>query len=491
MWPELKPLFVLLIVFCVTLTARSQDTLPATGKITALPDRFLSAVDSKTTSLEDKLTRQTDKYLNRLARQEDKLKRKLSRTDSTVAKKIFDKSAQKYQQLAAKMKAKTSGVENALSGGNDYLPNVDSLTTSLNFLSQNGNNLLSGNEQAKQVKDVLNNVKALDGKMQEAEEIKTYIRERKQQLRDQLSQYGMGKDLAKYNKEAYYYAAQVKEYKNMWNDPEKVQQKAMELLNKLPVFQKFVQQHSQLSGLFASPGSFSSLPSGASMPIVNGIAPRASVQQVLQASMPTAGANTSLPQLMQQQIGNARTEIKNLMDKVNTAGGLGDKDVPDFKPNSQRTKSFGKRLEYGGNFQFDRSTNFLPAGCDIGLQLGYKFSDKTSAGIGAAYKLGLGTGWKDLHLSSESIGFRTYLKTKIKGSFSIQGGAEWNYMTSFSKIEELKNLRAWQTSALLGVVKSYKINKKVNGNVQLLYDFLHNQHVPASQPVLFRVGYNF
>lgn len=485
-----KPLLILLIVICVSLAAKAQDTLSAANKIAALPSRFFSAIDSKTASLENKLTKQTEKYLNRLARQENKLKRKLSRKDSTAAKKIFDSSAQRYKALTEKIRSKTNRVENALAGQSDYLPNLDTLTTSLNFLSQKGNGLLAGNGQAKQAKEVLDNIKGLDGKMQQAEQVKAYIRERKQQLKEQLSQYGMAKDLAKYNKEAYYYAAQVKEYKAMWEDPEKIQEKAMELLNKLPVFQKFVQENSQLAGLFASPGSFSSTLTTGSMPIVNGIAPRASVQQALQAAIPSS-STTNATQVMQQQIGNARTEISNLMDKVNTAGGMGDKDVPDFKPNSQRTKSFRQRIEFGTNLQFGQSTNYLPASSDIGLQAGYKFSDKSSAGIGAAYKLGLGAGWKDIRFSSESVGLRSYVKTKLKGSFSIQGGAEWNYMTKFASIEELKDYSAWQTSALLGLVKSYKIGKKVNGNVQLMYDFLHSQHVPASQPVLFRIGYNF
>jgi hypothetical protein len=479
----LQPLLNLLICIGVSFATHAQDSISTPGKIISLPNRFYASIDSKTTSLENKLTKQTEKYLQRLARQEDKLKRKLSRIDSSAAKRVFDNSTRQYQELTNKIKSKTNKATSFLGSRGDYLPNVDTLSTSLNFLTQGG---------SQQAKATLNNIRSLDGKMQDAENIKAYIRERKQQLREQLTRYGMGKDLAKYNKEAYYYAAQVKEYKTMWEDPEKVQQKAVELLNKLPVFQKFVQQNSQLAGLFASPGSFPSTSAGGSMPIVNGIAPRATVQQQLQSSMPTAnGSGMNPTQLMQQQIGNARSEISNLMDKVNTAGGIGDKDVPDFKPNSQRTRSFRQRLEYGTNFQFGRSTNYLPASSDIGLQLGYKFSDKSSAGIGAAYKLGLGTGWKNIRFSSESVGFRTYLKTKLKGSFSIQGGAEWNYMTKFASIEELKDYSAWQTSALLGLVKSYKIGKKVKGNVQLMYDFLHNQHVPASQPVLFRIGYNF
>lgn len=484
-----KPLLLLFII-CVSFAAQAQDTAIILGKIANLPKHFFPTIDSKTTKLENSLTKQTEKYLSRLFHQEEKLKTKLARKDSTAAKKIFDSTAQKYKSLTEKMRSKTNRVENALAGQGDYLPNVDTLATSLNFLTKKGNGLLADNKQLEQAKSVLGNLKELDGKMLQAEQVKAYIRERKQQLKEQLSQYGMTKDLAKYNKEAYYYAAQVKEYKTMWEEPEKVQQKAMELLNKLPVFQKFMQQNSQLSGLFASPGGFPTASTGGSIPIVNGLAPRASVQQALQTAIP-ATSTSSATQVMQQQIGNARTEISNLMDKVNTAGGMGDKDVPDFKPNSQRTKSFRRRLEYGGNLQFGQETNFLPASSDIGLQLGYKLSDKSSAGVGAAYKLGLGSGWKNIRLSSESVGLRTYMKTKLKGSFSLQGGAEWNYMTRFASIEELKNYSAWQTSALLGLVKSYKIGKKVNGNVQLMYDFLHSQHVPASQPVLFRVGYNF
>jgi hypothetical protein len=55
----------------------------------------------------------------------------------------------------------------------------------------------------------------------------------------------------------------------------------------------------------------------------------------------------------------------------------------------------------------------------------------------------------------------------------------------------LKDYNAWQRSALIGVSKKYKISKKVKGEMKLLYDFLANQHLPVSQPVLFRLGYGF
>ncbi len=62
----------------------------------------------------------------------------------------------------------------------------------------------------------MDKVKELQDKLQQAENIKQYIRERREQLKSQLSQYtSMTKDLQKINKEAYYYAQQLKEYKSV------------------------------------------------------------------------------------------------------------------------------------------------------------------------------------------------------------------------------------------------------------------------------------
>src|SRR5688500_13728013 len=94
-----KPVLLLFIVICVSFAAQAQDTTSAAGKIAGLHNRFLSSIDTKTASLENKLTKPSEKYLSRLFRQEEKLKRKLARKDSTAAKKIFDSSVQKYNAL--------------------------------------------------------------------------------------------------------------------------------------------------------------------------------------------------------------------------------------------------------------------------------------------------------------------------------------------------------------------------------------------------------
>jgi len=56
-----------------------------------------------------------------------------------------------------------------------------------------------------------------------------------------------------FQKEAYYYSAQLKEYKDMLSDPDKMVQKDLTLLNKQPAFTNFMKQNSQLASLFRLP----------------------------------------------------------------------------------------------------------------------------------------------------------------------------------------------------------------------------------------------
>ena len=118
---------------------------------------------------------------------------------------------------------------------------------------------------------------------------------------------------------------------------------------------------------------------------------------------------------------NAQSQLSQLKDKVSQysngaiGNSSGDIDAPDFKPNSQKTKSFLKRLEYGGNVQSQRARMMFPVTSDIALSLGYKLNDKSLIGVGASYKLGLGTGWNNVRLSNEGVGIRSFFDYKLKG----------------------------------------------------------------------------
>lgn len=448
--------------------------------IRQVPEKYISKISDKVNDIDKKLSKQTLKALRKFEQQEAKIKRKLLQKDSTI-KQAFAFSTQKLNELQSDFTSLPDKAVNKLNG--EYNAYLDTLQTTFKFLQQG--DLVN---KSKQIQDKLSGTSAkidvLENKLQKAEEIKKYLRERKEFLKQQLEKFGMVKQLRKIEKTTYYYAEYIKEYKSLLNDRKKLEQKAMSLLYATPLFKKFVSENSMLASLFRLPGGSSSID-----PLQNiaGMQTRASVQQVMQDRIITAGPNAV--QQIQQQVQNAQAELSKLKDKIAQYGSA-DAEIPNFKPNSQKTKGLLKRLEYGANFQFAKSNNYFPSSGDIALSVGYKLNDKSAVGVGASYRMGLGTGWNNVKLTSQGLGLRSYMDWKLKGQFYVSGGYEQNYNTEIRSIQQLNNYSEWTSAGLLGISKKYQMNKKLKGQVQLLYDFLSNQHLPKTQPVIFRFGYS-
>ncbi|QEC41280.1 hypothetical protein [Pseudobacter ginsenosidimutans] len=480
---RLQYLFLFLIMLLNGLNAKAQDETSAVGKITSFPTRFLDKLNKKSAELEDKLVASSEKALERLAKQEKKLKKKLARNDSAAAEQLFGNVEERYKQLQSKLQQPVK-----LNGrAGQYLPHLDTLKTSLNFLSQNNELLANSSEMTGKVKEALNSVKGLEGKFDQAADVKKYLRDRKQMLKEQLNRFGLTKELKKYNQQAYYYAEQVNSYKAMLEDPSKLEQKALELVKKIPAFQDFFKKHSELASLFRLPDNYGSTASLA------GLQTRSSVQNLIQERIASAGPNATA--MLQQNVQAAQAQLSGLKDKLNELGGMGNSegDLPDFKPNNQKTKSFLQRLEYGTNLQSQRSNNYFPTTTDIGLSVGYKLNDKSVIGVGASYKVGWGQNIRNISVSSQGVGFRSFADYKIKGSFFASGGFEYNYQQPFSSVSIVRDLDSWQQSGLAGISKVVSLKSKMfkKTKIQLLWDFLSYSQRPQTQPLKFRVGYNF
>jgi hypothetical protein len=485
----------------MAMSARSQDKPDVVDKIAGFPSSFFNKVNKQSASLEDRLTRQTEKYLQRLAKREKKLQRKLSKIDSNAAKQLFAKSEQQYAQLINKVSQTTSPStgggqgEARLSG--EYLPGLDSMKSSLSFLQQNKGLLGDSKELQQKVQSSLGNVNQLEGKLQQTEEVKAFIQQRKEQIKQTLSKYsnlppGITNSFTDFNKEAYYYGAQVKEYRDMLKDPDRMVEKGLTLLNKLPAFKQFMQQNSMLASLFKLPDNYGTPQSLA------GLQTRSQVQSLIQNQLASGGPNAQ--QYLQQNLQAAQSQLNTLKDKLNKLGsnGGGDPDMPNFKPNQQKTKTFWQRLEYGTNIQTIKN-NFFPTTSDIGLSVGYKLNNKSTIGVGASYKIGWGQDIKHISITSQGMSLRSYLDVKLKGSFYASGGLEYNYQplsisdTAASATQKTLVASSWQRSGLIGISKivSIKSNFFKKTKLQLFWDFLSYQQVPRTQPIKFRVGYNF
>ena len=457
-----------------------EDTASVSSPVS---NKYLEAVNAKAGRLEQKLDRQSEKIITQFLKQENKLKRKLARRDSAAALAVFGDAQERYDQLQKKL----AGTEKL----KQYIPSLDTLSTSLKFLEQNPQLMALAKDGPAKLKEAMSKVNGLQTQFQQAEEIKQFIKERKQYLKEQLGKLGLAKELKQLNKQAYYYSAQVNEYKQLLKDHKKAEQKAIELLSKTRLFKEFLRKNSQLASLFRLPGDPNDPTAMASLA---GLQTRAQVNGLVQQQIAAGGPNAQAQFSQNMQQAQSRlNELKSKLSKLGN-GGSDELDMPEgFKPNGQRTKSFLQRIEWGANIQSQKSNGYFPVTSDIALTAGYKLNDNSIVGIGASYKMGWGESIRNIRITHQGIGLRSFVDIKLKGSLWVTGGYERNYRSGFDRIAELRNRSAWQESGLIGMSKVVDLRSKVlkKTKVQLLWDMLSNRQVPKTPSVVFRIGYTF
>ncbi len=454
----------------------SQDSTSAYNKVYNLPDRFFGSVHDKSEKLQNRVNKSTERYLNKLARRELKMQRKLAKTDSTAAKEIFGNVNLRYDSLKA-------GLHNNMSHPQVYSPRIDSMKTVLKFFDQN-KVLSQSPEMQNKLKGVMSSYGDAQGKLDQSNFIESQLKERQDYLNNKLQNFPVAKELQKYKEQVYYYRSQMDQYKKIFEDPAKLEGTLLQVANKIPAFNTFFAKNSQLGQIFRLQGN-----DDISAADMNGLQTRDAIMQQMGTQI---GSGAGMTQEMNSSMATAQSSLSSLKNKINQSGSSGgsESDMPNFRANEQKTRSFLKRLEFGTNMQSAKSDYFFPTTTDIGLSVGYKFTSTAVAGVGASYKLGLGNGWKHISLTHEGVGLRTFTDIKLKGSFWISGGWEFNYRTAFKKVEELKSFNAWQQSALLGVSKKIKLKSKT-ASLQVMYDLLAYRQVPTAQPLVFRTGYTF
>ena len=254
-----------------------------------LSGKYINEVANRSAGLSGKLDQNTEVYLKKLRSQEEALQKKLAKIDSSAAKRIFNNGTQEYDRIQNELNTNS---QNVLKGCGKYLPGIDTALTSLKFLqTTNLDSKIPGN--ITQIKTALSKLQGLEDQFKKSDNVEDFIRQRKEYLQQQLASYNLGNGLAQYNKTAYYYAQQVNEYKEAWNDPTKMESKALGLLEKIPAFEKFMTRNSMLAGLFNIPDDYSSTP------IAAGMQTRAAVDRLIQQQMTLipGGAQTAQGQI--------------------------------------------------------------------------------------------------------------------------------------------------------------------------------------------------
>ena len=425
--------------------------------------RYFRYVENTTLKYEKRVTQYSRKMLARFSKEEGKIKRTLEKLDPIKAKELFANDIQSFSNsLKGRVYSKIP-----LNG------HLDTVQLSLQFLRGKG---LS----SQYLNQAIKSQEQLQGKLKVTEDIQAYVQTRRKQLQEQLIRYTQfSKNFKVLSKQAYYYKQQLEEYKSIYESPSKIGRKAVNELKKLQAYNDFINRNSIVAGMFNLGTDYNNARS------LEGLQVRTQVEEVVQARI---GSDPNVGAVISQQMEQAKdklSELKNKFPELNSPS-----DMPDFKPNPMKTKPFLSRLEFGGNIQFQKNSSYYPTISDIAGQVGYKFNKNLSIGVGVSYKLGLGKGWEHIAFSHQGIGIRSYIDHKIKGSLYISGGYEMNYFQDFSRFAELYHLHNWTESALLGISKKYKVNSKLKGNIQLLYDFLPQKNTITNH-LKVRIGYNF
>ncbi len=460
--------------------AQLDSSIDALQKI---PIKYVNAIDNKIDKYSDRITGKTEKTLAKLSKWENKIKGILDQVSPETSQRLFGTNQATFSTLLKKIQEGKTIAVGYKSKYNEYR---DKLTTSIKYLEDQKEKL--DKDFIQPVNKAKKKLESLEQDIANTEAVEVFIKERKKQLISEAAKYlGKSKYLAKIDKEAYYYVETLRNYKELFSDKKKAEEVAFKILNKIPAFKNFVQQNSMLASLFRMPGGGTAM----SPESMAGLQTRASVNALIQERIASGGPNAR--ELMSQNLQQAQAEMNKLKQKVIQAGGSSSEtSMPSFKPNNQKSKTFLQRLEYGSNFQFAKQNSLVPTTADIALSVGYKLNDKSIIGIGASYKMGMGS-LRRLSISHQGIGIRSFVDWRLKKQFFVSGGFELNYNAQFKKLTQLQTYNDWQQSGLVGITKKINVRTKFfkGTSVQLLYDVLYRQHNPVSQPVLFRMGYSF
>ncbi|MBW0176597.1 hypothetical protein [Sediminibacterium sp.] len=450
-------------------TPETIENKPVPGKM-VLSDRALEKLSAKYQKLTRRIRKKNKKLLAKSRMFEKKLGFPDSITTGMEGKKF-------YQSLEAGL-VNADNTDSMQKPGTEYQPMFDSLVTGIQFLQkQLGNYSLA-------LKQLGIDLHIFQKHWQNSIEIQSLLRNRRNVLKDLLVKQGRLQALTSFQKEIYYHQQQLNEYRDLLRQPDKLAKQLLTVAKQHPQFTSFMSRNSMLSQIFQVPGS---LPANSA---IAGLQTRSSTQQMIGQQLQGATGGSSPAQYLQTQVQAARTELNKLKDKLNSMGGSGDMEMPDFKPNTQKTKTFWKRIEWGMNIQSQRPNGWLPVTTDIAVTAGYKLTDHAVVGTGMSYKMGWGKNFSQMRITHQGVGLRSYMDIRLKGSIWISGGYELNHQQEFSRIDLLQNLDAWQKSGLIGMTKKFKAGKK-NGNLQLLWDFLSYSQTPRTTALKFRIGYMF
>jgi hypothetical protein len=462
-------------LFILPMAASSQEFSKV--DISSLQGVLKMFLDSKVKKAEEKIRKNSIDVVHRFKETEEDMIASMAKRDSSL-REMESKICEFYTVQEEKLNQTGQG---HFKSRHYYTPLLDSIQCLLRFLNteielkaistrETSNLLTEFDEVQANLDQVTALEKILIGRIDQI--VESYPK-------DLIDKYT--KRLRKLSSE---YSTNIQKLKKLYETPGKVMSRVFSRFSRSEKFQEFMSKNSIMAEFFRMPVNGTRLEPEA----IAGLQTRKLVEQLMASQLGMPGVN------IDQQVSHLfhRTEStmpQNDMDSLNVSGKRVENEI---KRKELKREVSGKqsKIGFGFNFQTTGYNGIFPVTVDFGGQVNYRISDKFYTGVGVSYKLGLGNNFQSFKLTHEGVGLRSGLDFNIKKSFFISGGFEVNYFKRITDFDQLKDLSQWQNSALLGAMQKVRIGR-ASSTIQLMFDFLHNKHVPRTQPVLFRFGYQF
>lgn len=444
---------------------------------------FIKKTSKQSDNSRKKIERRTSKAISKLLKQEKRLLGNLEKVDkfSSLSNYTMGVDSLKFYNKLIKLKELPNVNPVKMSR---YSALLDTAKCILKFIDDED---LSG-KIPKDITKALQKIAHLEHGIGASTQFENYIKNRRAELSSILSRYEpnnrFNKILKCWGKEYHYYGETIKNYQSILDDPSKIQAKVFEVARSIPAFNDFMKENGDLASIF----------SGHVMQDYTGLQTREQVNDQIKAQLAQLGSKGK--DILSGKLDEGKQILENASEEF--AINENDQSEKDFKPNSQKTKTFWQRVEIGTDFQFNRKTKELPMSVTTGLTVGFKLHDKLCLGAGIGANLNIGNDLKHPSPSAEKVVFRSFSEYGLGKEFFIRAGWERSFIKTVTSFENLNRRSYFYESALIGISKSIPsrikvpfLKKKVSGKVMLLYDFLYKTNKANASPVIFRVGYNF
>ena len=180
----------------------------------------------------------------------------------------------------------------------------------------------------------------------------------------------------------------------------------------------------------------------------------------------------------QDKIKPIQQKIKRLTDKYTQFNSA--KDVIEGKEKPVKAKP-KNRITWGTNFQFNPGD---PVSVDLSPILGYRFNTRLSLNLGASlrYQLDRDNDFKPPTSENIVYGYRLFTEYKVIRIFYTH--LEWERFSRPSG-----ESRDWANAFMAGIGRQFSVTNTIQGNVVVMYNFLHNQESPHNNAFIIRFGF--